>query len=58
MNDFLVVLDFLSTFAFALVIAIEAGATQELASAIGFVLVISIRLISIKQNWNLPKIKS
>jgi uncharacterized membrane protein YeiH len=42
----------------ALVLAIEAGANQELASAIGFVLVISIRLISIKQNWNLPKIKS
>ena len=42
----------------ALVIAIEVGATQELASAIGFVLVIGIRLISIKRNWNLPKIKS
>ena len=41
-----------------LVIAIEAGASQELASAIGFVLVIGIRLISIKRNWNLPKIKS
>lgn len=41
----------------ALVIAVEAGASQELASAIGFVLVIAIRLISIKQNWNLPKIK-
>ena len=41
----------------ALVIAIEVGANQELASAIGFVLVIGIRLISIKQNWNLPKIK-
>ena len=37
--------------------AIEAGASQEIASAIGFVLVIGIRLISIKQNWNLPKIK-
>lgn len=42
----------------SLVIAIEAGASQELASAIGFVLVIGIRLISIKRNWNLPKIKS
>ena len=42
----------------SLVIAIEVGANQELASAIGFVLVISIRLISIKKNWNLPKIKS
>lgn len=42
----------------ALVIAVEAGATQELASAIGVLLVIAIRLISIKQNWNLPKIKS
>ena len=42
----------------ALVIAIEVGATQELASAIGFVLVIGIRLISIKRNWYLPKIKS
>ena len=42
----------------ALVVAIEGGATQELASAIGFVLVIGIRLLSIKQNWNLPKIKS
>jgi uncharacterized membrane protein YeiH len=42
----------------ALVLAIEAGANQELASAIGFVLVIGIRLISIKQNWNLPKIKA
>jgi uncharacterized membrane protein YeiH len=42
----------------ALVVAIEAGANQELASAIGFVLVIGIRLISIKRNWNLPKIKS
>ena len=41
----------------ALVLAIEAGANQELASAIGFVLVISIRLISIRQNWNLPKIR-
>ena len=41
----------------ALVVAIEAGANQELASAIGFLLVIGIRLISIKQNWNLPKIK-
>ena len=41
----------------ALVVAIEVGATQELASGIGFVLVIAIRLISIKQNWNLPKIK-
>jgi len=41
-----------------LVIAIEAGASQELASAIGFVLVIGIRLVSIKRNWNLPKIKS
>ena len=41
----------------ALVIAIEVGANQELASAIGFVLVIGIRLLSIKQNWNLPKIK-
>ena len=41
----------------AFVIAIEAGANQEIASAIGFVLVIGIRLISIKQNWNLPKIK-
>jgi uncharacterized membrane protein YeiH len=39
------------------VVAIELGANQELAAAIGFVLVISIRLISIKQNWNLPKIK-
>ena len=42
----------------SLVIAIELGASQELASAIGFVLVIGIRLISIKRNWNLPKIKS
>ncbi len=42
----------------ALVIAIEFGANQELATAIGFVLVIGIRLISIKHNWNLPKIKS
>ena len=41
----------------ALVIAVEAGASQELATAIGFVLVIGIRLISIKRNWNLPKIK-
>jgi len=41
----------------ALVIANEVGASQELATAIGFLLVISIRLISIKQNWNLPKIK-
>jgi uncharacterized membrane protein YeiH len=41
----------------AFVLAIEAGANQELASAIGLVLVIGIRLISIKQNWNLPKIK-
>ena len=42
----------------SLVLAIELGASQELASAIGFVLVIGIRLISIKRNWNLPKIKS
>ena len=41
----------------ALVIANEVGASQELATAIGFLLVIAIRLISIKQNWNLPKIK-
>ena len=41
----------------ALVVAIELGANQELATAIGFVLVIGIRLISIKRNWNLPKIK-
>ncbi|MCF8534671.1 MAG: TRIC cation channel family protein [Candidatus Nanopelagicaceae bacterium] len=41
----------------ALVIAIELGSNQELATAIGFVLVIGIRLISIKRNWNLPKIK-
>jgi len=41
----------------ALVIANEVGASQELATAIGFLLVIGIRLISIKQNWNLPKIK-
>lgn len=40
-----------------LVVAIELGANQELATAIGFVLVIGIRLISIKRNWNLPKIK-
>lgn len=41
----------------ALVIANEVGASQELATAIGFLLVIGIRLISIKRNWNLPKIK-
>jgi uncharacterized membrane protein YeiH len=41
----------------ALVIANEVGASQELATAIGFLLVIAIRLISIKQNWNLPRIK-
>lgn len=42
----------------ALVIANEVGASQELATAIGFLLVIAIRLISIKQNWNLPKIRN
>lgn len=41
----------------ALVIAIEVGASQELATILGFILVVAIRLISIKQNWNLPKIK-
>ena len=41
----------------ALVIANEVGASQELATAIGFLLVIGIRFISIKRNWNLPKIK-
>lgn len=43
--------------AMALVVANEAHASQELATAIGFLLVIGIRLISIKRNWNLPKIK-
>ena len=42
----------------AFVIAIQVGASQEIASAIGFLVVIGIRLISIKRNWNLPKIKS
>ena len=42
----------------AFVIAIQVSASQEIASAIGFLLVIGIRLISIKRNWNLPKIKS
>jgi len=40
----------------ALVIANEVGASQELSTAIGFLSVLTIRLVSIKQNWNLPKI--